>query len=200
MLYGNYFQEKPRRLTIPFFSCLSATEQWLRRTKKVNLNLLRMERMARVFTHNYHYSFKSTHRSCDYHLNVGNKFLFENRSPLRLFWIVSFWQLSMLAIVWSGLLLRKIQIQRKTAVLIWQNNLPNTSVPRFSIRAVVLDRFLENVLTGFHRSWIRKSDNLYSCINCSINESDQIIDYGSSAREAERVKQMPLYYILCVQM
>lgn len=68
-----------------FIPCFSATEQRLRITKKVNLNLLRTKRMARVFTHNYHYSFKSTHRSCDYHLNVRNEFLFENQSPLRLF-------------------------------------------------------------------------------------------------------------------
>lgn len=88
-----------------FIPCFSATEQRLRITKKVNLNLLRTERMARVFTHNYHYSFKSTHRSCDYHLNVRKKNCL--RSPLRLLWIVSFWQLSKLTIVWSGLLLLK---------------------------------------------------------------------------------------------
>ena len=56
-----------------FIPCFSATKQRFRITKKVNLNLLRMERMARVFTHNYHYSFKRTHRSCDYHLNVRKK-------------------------------------------------------------------------------------------------------------------------------
>ena len=67
-----------------FIPCLSATEQRLQITKKVNLNLLLVERMARVFTHNYHYSFKSTHRSCNYHSNVRDKFLFGNQSPLRL--------------------------------------------------------------------------------------------------------------------
>ena len=36
--------------------------------------------MERVFTHNYHYSFKSTHRSCNYHSNDGKSFSLESRS------------------------------------------------------------------------------------------------------------------------
>jgi len=104
-----------------FIPCFSATEQRLQITKKVNLNLLLVERMARVFTHNYHYSFKSTHRSCNYHSNVRDKFLFENQSPLRLLWIVSFWQLSKLTIVWSGLLLPKLRLHQES--LLWSGSI-----------------------------------------------------------------------------